>query len=245
MASERPHRAGPSRAGLRAGAAASVPVLPAVAPFGFIFGTLAMETGFDALQALTMAAMVIAGASQLAALQLIHDGAPFLVIVATAAAVNMRMAMYSASLAPEWRGTKKGWRAVAAFFLHDQAYGLSIARYRTRPAESPGDRMGFFFGTVATTCTVWMIATALGIAVGRGLPEEWGLHFFVPLAFLALVGPMIRGWPELAGAATAVAVAVALADLPFRSGLFVATAAGIAAAIACKRSARRRERRPS
>ena len=238
-----PEPAGPSRAGFRAGAIASLPVLPAVAPFGLIFGTVAMEAGLDPVQALAMAALVIAGASQLAALQLLGEGAPFLVILATSAAVNLRMMLYSASLAAAWRGTGKGWRALAAFFLHDQAYGLSINRYRARPGERPAERIGFFFGTVATTCTVWMLATWAGIAVGEQLPEELGLEFFVPLAFLALVAPMIRSKPEIAAAATAVAVGVALKDLPYRSGIFVASGAGVAVGMACRRIGRPSEAR--
>ena len=225
----------PSRAALAAGALATVPILPAIAPFGVIYGTLAIETGLGPVQALAMAALVIAGASQLAALQLLGEGAPLAVILLTAGAVNLRMAMYSASLAPYWRGISSRWRALAAFGLHDQDYALSMVRYQSRPEEAPYERLGFFLGSFLMTVPVWMGSTLVGIELGAHLPAELGLEFFVPLAFLALIAPMLRGRPEVLAAAVAMAVSVVLSDLPYRSGLFVAAAAGIATGVTLRR----------
>lgn len=61
--------------------------------------------------------VVISGALQVTAVQLISEGAPLLVVLATARAINLRMAMYSASLAPHLGALAVGQRGVPAYFL--------------------------------------------------------------------------------------------------------------------------------
>lgn len=234
-------RVTPSRRGFIAGVWASLPVLLAVAPFGLIFGTLAAEAGFDLLQTMTFTSLVVAGASQLASLQLLSDGAPALIAVLTGAVVNLRMAMYSASIAVHWQGLGMAWRIPAAFFLHDQAFALSIARYRARPEESVADRAGFFFGIGVTTVSVWIACSWLGAEIGTRIPAGWGLDFAAPVCFIAVVAPMIRGTANVVAALTSAALAIAFAGLPGGTGLIVAAAAGIAAGMAtARRMARRR-----
>jgi len=235
-------RVTPSRRGLLAGAWASLPVLLAVAPFGLIFGTLATEAGFDLLQTMTFTTMVVAGASQLAALQLLSDGAPALLAVLTGAVVNLRMAMYSAAIAVHWQGLGMAWRIPAAFFLHDQAFALSIARYRARPDESVADRAGYFFGIGITTVTVWIACSWLGAEIGARIPPGWGLGFAAPVCFIAVVAPMIRGTANVVAAVVSAVLAVVLTGLPGGTGLIVATAGGIAAGMATARHIARRPR---
>lgn len=212
------------RAGLRAGMIASLPIIPATVPFGFIFGAVAAEAGLDLVQAGTMAALVVAAASQLAAVQMLSDGAPVAVIVLTGAVINLRLAMYSASLLPHLQGATLLERTLIPMVLHDQAYAVSIARYRER-REGPAARVAFFLGAGAVSSALWLVAVVAGFAGGTRLPE--GIEFFIPIAFLALAAPMLRDRPSMAAAATAVAVAVALRHLPYSGGLFIASAAGI------------------
>lgn len=222
---------GPGRAGLRAGALAALPLLLAVAPFGFIFGVVARETGLSILQAMAMTSTVVAGASQLAALQLLADQAPALVAVGAGAVINLRMAMYSASLAPYLSGVPLGWRLVAAAVLHDQAYALSIARYRSR-VEPERDRFGFYLGVGLVTASAWVTAGLAGATLGGALIGDADLSFIVPVCFIAVAAPMIRNRREAAAAATAAAVAILCMGLPFSLGLLVGTAAGLALGLA-------------
>ncbi|MCL5778182.1 AzlC family ABC transporter permease [Limibaculum sp. FT325] len=230
----------PSRRGFLAGVWAALPVLLAVAPFGLIFGTLAAEAGFDLAQTMAFTSLVVAGASQLAALQLLSDGAPAIVAIITGAVVNLRMAMYSAAIAVHWQGLGMAWRIPAAFFLHDQAFALSLNRYRAHPGESVADRAGFYFGIGATTVTVWIAASWLGAEIGARIPEGWGLDFAAPACFIGVAAPMIRGTANVVAALTASVLAVLLAGLPGGAGLLVAAAAGIAAGMAAGRRVARR-----
>lgn len=221
----------PTASGFRRGAIASMPVMLAVAPFGMIFGVLATEAGLDLVETMAMTTIVIAGASQLAALQLMNENAPALLAILTGAVVNMRMAMYSASIAVEWPGAPLWARAFGSFFLHDQSFALSMRRYAESPSDPIEDRVGFFLGAGIATAMVWTIASLVGALVGGQAPPEWQLEFAVPITFIAVVAPLLRSVPQLAAAMTAIITSLLFAFLPFSLGLLVAAALGIAAGV--------------
>lgn len=212
---------------LAAGAAASLPVLLAVIPFGLIYGVLAAEAGLDPLQAMAMTTVVIAGASQFAALQLMTEQAPALIAVLTGAVVNLRMAMYSAAIAAEWRGAPLWARALAAYTLHDQAFALATRRYQERPDEPLPDKVGFFLGVGFTTCAAWVAASAVGLALGARAPEAWALDFAVPITFLAIFAPMLRSLAHVAAALSAAVLSALLAGLPLQAGMIIAALVGV------------------
>ena len=62
---------------------------------------VAAEAGWGLAETMGMTVMVIAGASQFTALQLLSEHAPLVIVIATALAVNLRMAMYSAALSQQ------------------------------------------------------------------------------------------------------------------------------------------------
>lgn len=231
----RPGRIG--RRGFRAGLVATLPVLLAVGPFGMIFGAVAREAGLDLAQTMAMTATVIAGASQLAALQLLLDDAPALVAILTGAVVNMRMAMYSASLATWWTEVPLGRRLLAAAVLHDQSYALSVARYAQRE-ESIADRVGYYLAVGGLTASVWIAMTWVGATLGGRLAGTVDLSFMVPVTFIAVTAPMLRGRANLVAAGVAAAVAVAFAGLPYGLGLMVGAVAGLGTGLVLTRGGR-------
>lgn len=216
----------------RRGVVVSLPLQVATLPFGLIVGALAIETGLDAVQTIAMTLIVVAGASQLVALQMLAEHAPPLLIVLTAAVVNLRMAMFSAAIAVRWQGVGPRPRLLAAWFLNDQSFAISVRRYDERPEMTPDERVGFFLGTGCCTLSVWIGSCVAGALLGTRLPSEWPLEFAVPVVFLSLAAPMLRNMPNLAAAATACALAMALREVPHGLGLIPASAAGIAVGMA-------------
>jgi len=210
----------------------------ATIPFAMIFGALAVETGLDLTQIMSMTMIVVAGASQLVALNMLAEQAPPLLIVLTAAVVNLRMAMYSAAIAAHWRGVGPRPRLLAAWFLNDQSFALSIRRYQDRPEMTPAERSGFFFGTGACTLSFWIASTLIGALVGARLPAEWPLEFAVPIVFISISAPMLRGRPNLAAALVAAVLAVVLRDLPHSLGLIAGSVTGIAVGVVLAESRR-------
>lgn len=200
------------------------PLLLGVAPFGLVAGIAAVNAGLDLSQALGMSVVVFAGASQLAALDLIGNDAPLSVVVVTATVINLRMLMYSASIAPYLRDLSAKWKGGLAYLLTDQAYALSVANYRS---ERSFDRKAYYLGVALTLWVVWQLTTATGVFLGTGVPDAWGLEFAVPLVFLALLVPAMEDGPTTIAAVASGGVAVVGAGLPLNVGLLVAATVGI------------------
>jgi predicted branched-subunit amino acid permease len=209
------------------GVTGALPFTIVVMPFGLLFGVVGTEAGLDLAQVMGFSFLVIAGASQFAALQLMTENAPTLIVVASALAVNLRMAMYSASLAP-YLGPAPLWqRALIAYMMVDQTYALSQQRYEAAPPLSMQAKVAFFFGAAAPVVPIWYAATLAGVLVGTAIPPEWGLDFAVPITFLALTAPALRTVAHIGAAFTSVTVVLLCAGLPWNLGLLVAGLAGM------------------
>ncbi len=198
-------------------------------PFGTLFGVFATEAGLDIVQTMAFSITVFAGAAQFAALQLLQDNAPTIIILASALAVNLRVAMYSASLTP-YLGAAPLWqRACAAYLIVDQSYACSVVRFEKEPRMTVPQRMAYFFGSVTPITPLWMLTTYLGAVLGAQIPESWALDFALPITFLAMVGPMMRTLAHVVAALVAIVVALLTVAVPFNLGLLIAGAAGMVA----------------
>lgn len=210
-----------------AGLRAVAPMLAAVTPFGMAAGLAGLEVGLSAEMTLGMSVIIFAGASQLAAIQLIDANAAAPIIVITALLINLRMLMYSAHLGPYFSNLPLSWRAPMAYLLTDQAYALTISRFMTD--TPPTYNHWFYMGVGAPLWVIWQLATAFGFWAGAAVPASWELGFFVPLIFLALLVPAIRNRPSLVAAAVAGSLSVLGRNLPAGLGLTTAALAGIIA----------------
>jgi predicted branched-subunit amino acid permease len=217
----------PARAAYLTGLGHGAPFLVVVFPFGMLFGVVATEAGLDVIETMVMSALVIAGASQFATLELLGDGAPAFIAVLTGLAVNMRMAMYSASLTPHLGKAPLGLRALMAYFMVDQVYAVSIKRFTERPGMTLAEKTAYYFGVLSPVCPFWYVATWLGVVVGAAIPASYSLDFAVPITFVAVVAPMLRGLPNLLAAGTAIIAALALAGLPYNAGLILSALIGM------------------
>ena len=209
--------------GFRAG----LPFQLVILPFGMLFGIVATDAGLSTFEALAFSVVVIAGAAQFTAIQLLVDQAPLIVVLASAIAVNLRMAMYSASLTPHLGRLPLWKRALSAYFLVDQVYASAILEYEDRPKQTPEEKFAFFVGVVTPICIPWYLATIVGAVVGNAIPPELGLDFAVPITFLAMVGPMMRTKAHVLAAIVSVITALAFVWLPYNLGLLVGALAGM------------------
>ncbi len=112
------------------GIRAELPILVGVVPFGMIYGVLAMASGLTTTQSQAMSAIVFAGSSQFVATQMISAGTPGLVMILTIAVINLRHALYSASMAPYLHRLRPGWKWLLAYLLTDEAYVVSALHYQ-------------------------------------------------------------------------------------------------------------------
>lgn len=210
------------------GARDVLPIAIGVIPFGFVAGASAVEAGYGWSGALGFSVVVFAGASQLAAIDLLSGGSAVAVAVATAWLINLRMVMYSASLAPWLSHEPFRHRAGAAYVLTDQAYALSIIHYSRGAARQ--DRLRYYMGIALLLWVNWQVTTLLGAMVGNSIPDEVPLEFTIPLCFLVLLVPAVSDRPTAVAAVVGGVGAVLVAGTALADGAIVLGAvAGIAA----------------
>lgn len=216
-------------ADVRAGFISALPVLAGVMPFGLITGVAMAAGGIPPLEACLMSVIAFAGASQLAATQLLGSSAPVAVIFFTTLFINLRFMMYSASLRQHLRHLPWGWKLLAGYFLSDNCYALCIGQFsRAGRDKHP---LWFFFGAALPVWMTWQIGTIVGVLAGAAVPAAWRLEFAAPLAFVALSVPLLRDRGMVAAALAAGLTAALATALPMRSGMVLAAIAGIAAGL--------------
>lgn len=217
-----------------AGCRDEAPLQLGVIPFGMLYGIGAVAAGMPVWLAQLTSMVVFAGAAQLVIVQMLSAAAGALPIGLTAALLNLRHLLYSASVAGHVRHLPRRWRVVLAYLLTDEAYAVAILRY-TRPAAAdqeqaePDLRHWYFLGCGLTLWGCWQLSTALGIAFGARIPPEWDIDFAVPLTFIALLTLLLRERAGQAAALVAALGALAFAALPYKLGLVAAIVLGLTA----------------
>ena len=190
------------------GFAAMAPLWLGVIPFGLAYAVLARDAGLSLLETQSLSVLVFAGSAQITAVGLFGSNAAAIEIVSTTFLLNIRHVLYGLSLGR--RIPLRGWRrTTAAYFLTDEAFGIVAAR-RERS-------FAFLLGVELSIFVTWNLATLAGALLGSAIPDptEIGVDVVFPLAFLALLVPLVRTRSELAVAVAAGAVAwLASRELP-------------------------------
>ena len=205
------------------------PLMIPVAPFGLIFGVLAIDIGFSPLETMGMSLIIFGGASQIVLLQLFSGGASSLVIISSVGAVNSRHLLYGAVVSEHLSDLKLIWKIIISYFLNDQAFAISN-EYLKKNKNS--NRYFHLVGGGATCWIVWQSTTLLGIILGSAIPEKLGLSFAVPLTFLALLVNDFRKFINVVVIIISGLVAtLGYNYIPFKAYVIVAALAGLVTAI--------------
>lgn len=210
-----------------AGMKDTIPLLIGAAPFGLIFGALAVTSGLTPISSAGMSLMVFAGSSQFIAANLLAEGTPFFVIILTTFIVNLRHGLYGASLAPYFNHLPQKWLAPLSFGLTDESYAVTI-RFLNKEHDI-GIRQYYLLGSVVFMYANWLLWTILGIFAGKSIAgiENWGLDFAMVATFIGIVVPLIETMPMLASALAAGLTAVLANNFPYKLGIFLAALVGI------------------
>jgi predicted branched-subunit amino acid permease len=202
-----------SAADWTAGAKSVAPMLVGVVPFGLVAGASPVAKGLGAGSAVGFSTIVFAGASQLAAINVLGDGGSALVAALAAWTINLRMVLYSASLAPHLANESLATRIGVAYVLTDQAYAVSISEITSEQGQEPTRRVPYYLGAALTLWGSWQLSTIAGTVIGSWFPEDVPLEFAVPLVFLVLLIPAINSRPAVVAAAVGGFGAVAAREL--------------------------------
>jgi 4-azaleucine resistance transporter AzlC len=222
------------RAEFWAGTRAMIPLIIGGIPFGVIYGALAVTSGLSPAAAMGMSLIVFAGSAQFIAIGLVAQGAALPLIVLTTFVVNLRHALYAASLAPHVRHLPQRWLVPLAALLTDESFVMTSAHYERGAAPNTH---WYFLGANLAMYVPWQLSTLAGIIFGAVIPNiaQFGLDFAYSATFIGMLVPMIRNRPVLLAVVVAGATALLGHGLPNQMGLFLAAIAGVIAGVVGER----------
>jgi predicted branched-subunit amino acid permease len=215
------------------GARTITPVLIGVIPFSLVFGFAMKNAAFPASESTFFSLSMIAGASQLAAVQLKINQNPAFIIIITAVIINLRYSMYSLSLKPVMKNSSYIIRLFTSFCMTDQSYGFTMAEFEK---DGQNDLFPFFFlGASSVIYYVWHASVFLGYNIGAAFTARTFLDFVILMIFMLLLIPHLGGNDRKAAAIVfAVASIILFPLLPLQTGPIAAIITGICTGITWK-----------
>jgi 4-azaleucine resistance transporter AzlC len=226
-----------------AGVKDTIPMIVGAIPFGIIFGTVAVTAGISPEAVMGMSLFVFAGSSQFVAATLVTQGAGLALIVLTTFILNVRHALYSASLAPYMRQLSQRWLLPLGFWLTDETYAIVIRRYQIADDPSP-HKHWYMFGSSLAMYLNWQLCTVIGIIAGKTFEnaDQLGLDFAMSVTFIGIVIPLLVSRPMLFSALVAGITAALTNGLENKVGLMLAAGLGIAAGVLADSLGQRQEK---
>ena len=216
-----------AKAAYFAGVRDTLTVVPSYLPFALVCGVASVNAGLTTGAALAMPALVFGGSSQAVVTQFIQNSASIWVAILSGCVVNLRMAVYSAAMAPRLRGLTTWRRMAAAFFLVDNTFALMQKRANANPHDA--HLLAYYAGLSSMVWPFWVLFCAIGIFAGSIVPTAWQLDFAIPLSFIAICATAIRSLPTGVSAIVGGIASILLFDLPLKLGLIVACLIGLLA----------------
>lgn len=222
------------RATAKRGITDALPLFVPAVPFALVIGLTIVEGGINPLAGWSGSWLIFGGAAQLTLVSLLGSGAAAVAATTAALVVNARHLMYSAALAPTYQKQPAWFRWVGPYFLIDQMFALVSLETDSEPEIF----RTYYLAAGMTFWALWQITTALGLAIGPVIPEEWNLAFAVPLLFIGLIVLGVDRSSKVVAAVVGAGVAYVFAGLPNRSGLLVGGLVGIIAGTIAERMRR-------
>ena len=183
-------------------------IIVSAAGFGFVYGLTARTAGhFSPIEAMAMSLIAFGGAAQFAAIGFVATGLAWPVIALLTFLLNARHVLYSAALAPWFRGRSVAERAGAAHLLTDESFALALAHFRRLGRF---DAVGYWYPAIVTTLIPWNLATFAGVMLGDAIiePSRFGIDVIFPAAMAGLAVGLISGRRELVAALAGAAIGV-------------------------------------
>ena len=169
------------------GAIAILPLSLAVAPWGLLAGSMAIEANLSAWEGQGLSAIVFAGAAQLVAIGMLKGGANLLSILLTTLLLTSQHLLYGLSMRPLLSRQPLRWRLGLGFLLTDEFFAL------TSHHDHQQFNRWYALGVGLTFYVAWNLFTLAGIVLGQNIPhlDQLGLDFSIVATFVALIAPLV------------------------------------------------------
>lgn len=175
-------------------------------PFALAIGSAGAANGMALTTTLFGAGAILAGASQLAAIELLGSGAGTVLVVSTVALINARLLLYGNGV-NRWFPTMARWqRLLLAGFIVDANYLICEQRFETLRAEA--DRRRYYLAATMAMILVFFGCQVIGHQAGATVPDGMGLHLAAPLVFAGMLAQTVTDRTHLITAATATVVLI-------------------------------------
>ncbi len=188
---------------------AVVPLWAGMIPFAIAYAVTARSAGLSIFDTQLMSLAVFAGSAQFSGASMFLTGAAPITIILTTFIINVRHLLYSLSLGQKM---KLSWpqRLIGAHFLTDEAFGITLASGQTSFAYLLGAELSVF--------VPWNLSTLAGSLLSEAIPdgmspERLGIDFIFPVAFLALLIPLLKKRSDVVIAVLSGATAFLLANI--------------------------------
>ncbi|MFD1328563.1 AzlC family ABC transporter permease [Mycoplana ramosa] len=229
-----------SRADFNEGMRAAAPVCISAAPFGALFGAVAVANGQTIAEAALMSLTLFAGASQLVGIELFGQKIAPWIIVLSIFAVNFRHILYSAAMAPYVRHFTPVQKFFGFFLLTDPQFAETV----NRGESGRGVSFSWYIGYGAMIYVPWQVMTVLGGVFGQwiGDPKMIGIDVLLPIYFMALVLGFRKRpnfLPVVAMSGAASVIAYHTVGSPWHVSIGAVAGMLLAAALPVKREERR------
>lgn len=211
------------------GAIASLPLSLAVAPWGLLAGSMAIEANLSPLQGQGLSAIVFAGAAQLVAIGMLKGGANLFSILLTTLLLTSQHLLYGLSMRPMLSGLPARWRLGLGFLLTDEFFAL------TSQHDQQQFNRWYALGVGLTFYVAWNLFTLAGIVLGQNIPhlDRLGLDFSIVATFVALIAPLVRNVPTVVCVAVSLFCSVLFSHWQWETALIAAGLLGMAAGFIC------------
>ncbi|MFN8372284.1 MAG: AzlC family ABC transporter permease [Anaerolineae bacterium] len=222
------------RAEFWAGARDTFPLIVGAIPFGIIFGAVGVNSGLSPAATIAMSIFVFAGSAQFIGAGLAGQGVGIPIIILTTFVVNLRHALYSATLAPHVKQLSQKWLMPLGFWLTDETFAVVVTRYN-RDDGSPYKHW-YHLGSSVSMYLNWQLCTLIGLIAGQSFQgiENLGLSFALVVTFIGLVVPAVRTRPVLVSVIVSGVVAILAYPMENKLGLIVAALSGVIAGVAAE-----------
>lgn len=203
----------------------TLPFAVALIPFGLAVGGTSAAIGLSGIEAVFGAIVLLAGAGQLAALDVMGSGGGTVSVVVIAALVNLRFVFYGAGVAAWFADRPLRTRLMLAFPIVDQTFMLCQRRFADR--SDPAGRRRYYLTATALLAGVFVSSQVVGFNVGANMPAGLGLHLAAPLVFAGMLATSLSARRDTIAAGSAALVVIGGTEWAGAVTLPMAVAAGV------------------
>ena len=214
----------------------TAPFAVALIPFGMAIGAASAAAGLSSWESAFGAVALLAGASQLAAVEVIGVGGGIFSAAIVVALINTRFVLYGAGVARWFEDVSLTQRMMLAIPIVDQTFILCQERFVG--VTDPASRRQYYLASTAVLVSAFIVSQIIAFQIGGSLPDSLGLHLAAPLAFAGMLARAVKTRLDIVAGAVAATIVVGGTGIAGGVTLPLGVAAGVGAALAVERKRR-------